>query len=162
MLAKAVLREPWERFPQPVECLEIGCGLGLGGIAALACGLDVTFCDRDETALRFASGNARLNGFDRFRIEKLDFGSPPAGLSVPVIIGSDVLYKPPLIDPVVAFLGAVLSPAGIGLIADPDRASARPFREAAERAGFRVESQFIRAGEPGGERHKGTLYRIAK
>src|SRR5437879_4526309 len=64
MLAKAILREPW----QPgLEALEIGCGLGLPGIAALARGLHVTFSDYDLTALRFAAGNARLNGFSDFK-----------------------------------------------------------------------------------------------
>src|SRR5262245_54598950 len=39
MLAKAVLRESWA---PGLEVLEIGCGLGLPGIAALARGLHVT------------------------------------------------------------------------------------------------------------------------
>src|SRR5262249_24583674 len=41
MLGKAVVREPWEKYPQPVRVLEVGCGLGLAGIACLACGLSV-------------------------------------------------------------------------------------------------------------------------
>src|SRR5690242_14922433 len=48
MLAKAVLREPW---PAGAEALEIGCGLGLPGVAALARGLRVTFSDYDPAAL---------------------------------------------------------------------------------------------------------------
>src|SRR5262245_54921932 len=40
MLAKAVLREDWR---PGLEALEIGCGLGLPGLAALARGLRVTF-----------------------------------------------------------------------------------------------------------------------
>ena len=46
--------------------LEVGCGLGLPGIAALARGLRVIFSDYDATAIRFAANNARLNGFDNF------------------------------------------------------------------------------------------------
>src|SRR2546422_4979265 len=61
MLAKAILREPWAAG---LEALEIGCGLGLPGIAALSVGLRVTFSDYDATALRFAADNARANGFD--------------------------------------------------------------------------------------------------
>src|SRR5262249_41452647 len=55
MLAKAVLREPWEKYPRPVQVMEVGCGLGLAGIACLARGLSVTFSDVDETALAFAA-----------------------------------------------------------------------------------------------------------
>src|SRR4051794_35607433 len=61
MLANFVAREPWETYPQPVRVLEVGCGLGLAGIACLSRGLDVTFSDVDETAVAFAANNARLN-----------------------------------------------------------------------------------------------------
>src|SRR5438874_2969191 len=63
MLAKGVLAEPW---PGGLTVLEVGCGLGLPGIAALARGLRVIFSDYDATAVRFAANNARLNGFDNF------------------------------------------------------------------------------------------------
>ena len=70
MLAKAILREPW----QPgLEALEVGCGLGLPGIAALAAGLRVIFSDYDATALHFAAANARDNGFHDFRLLQLDW-----------------------------------------------------------------------------------------
>ena len=74
MMAKAILREPWQDFPvrasDKIEALEIGCGLGLPGLAALAVGLRVIFSDYDETAVRFAADNARLNGFKDFRTEQ--------------------------------------------------------------------------------------------
>src|SRR5437762_5099008 len=63
MLAKAILREPWS---DGLHALEVGCGLGLPGIAALARGLRVTFSDYDATALHFAALNSRLNGFNDF------------------------------------------------------------------------------------------------
>src|SRR5437879_4103786 len=59
MLAKFLLRQKW---PAGLRALEVGCGLGLPGIAALKAGLHVTFSDCDATALRFAANNARLNG----------------------------------------------------------------------------------------------------
>src|SRR5439155_1362983 len=70
MLAKAVLRETW----QPgLEALEVGCGLGLPGIAALSRGLRVIFSDYDATALRFAASDARLNGFENFTTLQMDW-----------------------------------------------------------------------------------------
>src|SRR5262249_22059753 len=86
MLAKAILRENWQ---SGLEALEIGCGLGLPGIAALSCGLRVVFSDWDATALRFAAENARANGFDDFRLLQLDWRSPPTHRLFPVILGSD-------------------------------------------------------------------------
>src|SRR6516164_6134817 len=80
MLAKVILRETW---PARTAALEIGCGLGLPGIAALAVGLRVTFSDYDATALRFAADNARVNGFEAFRTMQLDWRWPPEGMLVP-------------------------------------------------------------------------------
>jgi predicted nicotinamide N-methyase len=164
MLAKAVLREPWDKFAlrlgRPPEVIEVGCGLGLGGIAALARGLRVTFSDCDETAVSFAAANARLNGLKGFSILPLDLRSPPNDVKFPVVIGSDLMYEPRMVEPLAAFLKAVLAPGGVALITDPDRTSARSFRWAAGQAGLIAEPSFVRAGEPGGERVKGTLYRV--
>ena len=163
MLAKVVVRERWESYPQPVRVLEVGCGLGLAGVACLARGLDVTFSDVDETALRFAERNARLNGFPAgFRTRPLDFRAPPDDTKYPVVIGSDLMYEERLVGPLVGLLRAVLAPGGVCLIADPDRLAARVFRWKLEEAGYAVTPEFIRAGEPGGERTKGTLYRIKR
>lgn len=162
MLAKAVLREPWELSPRP-SVLEVGCGLGLAGVACLARGLHVTFSDVDVTALTFAERNARLNGFARgFRSLPLDFRSPPEGEQFSVVIGSDLMYEERLVDPLVALLDAVLAPGGVCLIADPDRLPARPFRWKLLQAGYDAVADFARAGEPGGERTKGTVYRIRR
>ncbi len=161
MLAKVVVREPWGKYPQPVRVLEVGCGLGLAGIACLARGLEVTFSDVDETALAFAATNARHNGFTAgFHTRLLDFRSPPDNVKYPVVIGSDLMYEERLVNPLVGLLQAVLAPGGVCLIADPDRRAARVFKWKLQEAGYDVTTEFVRAGEPGGDRTKGTLYRI--
>jgi predicted nicotinamide N-methyase len=157
MLARAVLREPW----QPgLEALEIGCGLGLPGIAALAVGLRVTFTDYDATALHFAADNARLNGFDDFRTLQLDWRDPPAGLRVPVVLGADLIYELRNVEPLVKLLKTILAPAGLCLLTDQDRVPAVALRESLAEHGLCFTTRLMRAGEPGGRRFKGTLYRI--
>jgi len=160
MLAKVVVREDWSVYPEPVRALEVGCGLGLAGIAALACGLHVTFSDVDETALAFAARNARLNGFNDFQTILLDFRDPPDDVKYPVVLGSDLMYEERMVGPLIGLLGAALAPGGVCLITDPDRAPARTFRWKLGEAGYDVTPKLVRAGEPGGERTKGTLYRI--
>jgi predicted nicotinamide N-methyase len=161
MLAKVVVRENWAAYPQPVHVLEVGCGVGLAGVAALARGLRVTFSDLDETAVAFAAANARLNGFaDGFRTLPLDFRCPPADVKYPVVMGSDLMYEERLVDPLVGLLRAVLAPGGVCLITDPDRTPAKVFRWKLAEAGYDVTPELVRAGEPGGPRVKGTLYRI--
>jgi predicted nicotinamide N-methyase len=164
MLAKVVLREDWAKYPRgsdgELDVLEIGCGLGLGGIAALACRLRVTFSDVDEMAVRFAVENAKRNGHANARSLPLDLRSPPPGVTFPVIIASDVMYEERLVEPVAKFIQAVLVPGGTALVTDPDRNAARSFRWVCGEVGLDVETSFVRAGEPGGERTKGTLYRL--
>ncbi len=160
MLAKVVMREKWSPESRGQPVLEVGCGLGLAGIAALARGFEVTFSDVDETALSFAAKNARLNGFTKFESRLLDFRDPPTDRKYPIVLGSDLMYEERLVMPLVGLLDAVLAPDGVCLITDPDRTPARHFRWKLAEAGYQVAPELVRAGEPGGERTKGTLYRI--
>lgn len=157
MLAKAILREPWT---PGLEALEIGCGLGLPGIAALSMGLRVIFSDCDATALEFAAGNARRNGFDQFRLLPFDWSAPPDDLRVPVVLASDLLYEIRNVEPIVKLIARVLQPGGVCLLTDQDRVPSHVLREALPAAGLSFTTQVMRAGEPGGRRVKGTLYRI--
>jgi predicted nicotinamide N-methyase len=157
MLAKAVLREPW---PAGREALEVGCGLGLPGIAALAAGLCVTFTDYDATALHFAADNARLNGFDTFGLLQLDWRCPPTDLRAPVVLAADLIYELRNVDPLVRLLKAILAPGGLCLLTDQDRVPSVTLRESLAEHGLDFTTQMMRAGQPGGRRVKGTLYRI--
>jgi len=157
MLAKAILREKWT---PGLEALEIGCGLGLPGIAALSMGLRVTFSDYDATALRFAGNNARLNGFEEFNLLQLDWRSPPADLKFPVVFGSDLIYELRSVSPLVGLLKQVLHPEGVCLLTDQDRVPSHLLRETLTREGMTFTTRTMRAGEPGGRRLKGTLYRV--
>jgi predicted nicotinamide N-methyase len=156
MLAKAILREPWAGQ----EALEFGCGLGLAGVVALSMGLRVTFSDYDPCALRFASDNARINGFTDFQTLLLDWRNPPADLKAPVLLGSDLIYELRNVEPLVHFIKQVLAPGGLCLITDQDRVPAQALRETLCARGIDFTTQITRAGEPGGRRLKGTLYRI--
>jgi predicted nicotinamide N-methyase len=159
MLAKVVARETWELGQ---EALEIGCGLGLPGIVALSRGLRVIFSDYDATALRFAADNARANGFRDFRTLQLDWRYPPEDLRVPVVLGSDLVYEIRNVAPLVGLIKHVLLPGGICLLTDQDRVPANVLRESLASEGLTYTTQVVRAGEPGGRRLKGTLYRITQ
>lgn len=157
MLAKAILHEPWT---PGTEALEVGCGLGLPGIVALSMGLKVTFGDYDACALRFAADNARLNGYGDFRTQQLDWRCPPDDLGAPVILASDLVYELRNVAPIVAFLKKVMLPGGVCLLTDQDRIPSHSFKEILQSEGLTFTTKMMRAGEPGGRRLKGTLYRI--
>jgi predicted nicotinamide N-methyase len=157
MLAKAILREPWD---DGLHALEIGCGLGLPGVAALARGLAVTFTDYDLTALRFAEINARSNGFSQFDLLPLDWRNPPADLRVPVVLGSDLIFEARNVDPLVALIRKILLPDGVCLLTDQDRIPSERLRSRLVDEGLAFTTKVMHAGEPGGRRVKGSLYRI--
>jgi predicted nicotinamide N-methyase len=157
MLAKVILREPWA---PGLEALEVGCGLGLPGLAALAAGLRVIFSDVDTAAMHFADLNARANGFDRFRLLQLDWNDPPADLRVPVVLASDLFFESRNIEPLVGLIRKVLEPGGVCLLSDENRAPPDVLQGELTRAGLSFSPSVIRAGEPGKRRSKGTLYRI--
>lgn len=159
MLAKAILHEPWT---PATEALEVGCGLGLPGVVALSMGLKVIFSDYDACALRFAGDNARLNGHHEFRTLQLDWRAPPDDLRVPVILASDVVYELRNVAPLIAFFKKVLLPGGVCLLTDQDRVPAHALREILQAEGWPFTMRMMRAGEPGGRRHKGTFYRITR
>jgi hypothetical protein len=120
----------------------------------------VSFSDYDRTALEFAEVNARLNGFEEFEVLPLDWRSLPSGLRFPLIIGADVIYELRNINPLVNLMKEMLEPDGTCLLADPDRLPAYNLCDALVGEGFQYTCQTVHAGEPGGRRHNGTLYRI--
>lgn len=159
MLARAILRAEW---PAGTTSLEIGCGLGLPGIAALAKGMRVVFSDCDLTALRFAGMNAKLNGFTNFELLPIDWRHPPENASFSLILGSDLVYERRHVDPLVSLISKVLAPEGLCLLTDQDRPPSAYLREVLAASGLTFTTEMMRAGEPGGHRYKGTLYRISK
>lgn len=126
-LATIVLED---RHIRGTRALEIGCGLGLPGIAALARGLHVTFSDYDAAALRYAAGNARLNGFGNFSTLHMDWRQPPAGLSTPLLLASEPIYVLEHVEPLADFIAQVLEPGGCFIMADAGRLQAEALRGA--------------------------------
>jgi predicted nicotinamide N-methyase len=164
MLAKVLVREPW-----PTEALvpatrwhtlEIGCGLGLPGVVALSLGLRVTFSDYDATALRFAADNARVNGCTDFDLLQMDWREPPKERRFRLLLASDLIYEMRSVAPLVALIEALLAPDGECLLTDQDRVPSQVLRGTLTERGLPFTTQVVRAGEPGGRRMKGTLYRI--
>lgn len=158
MLAEVVLAEPWEERGADLEALEIGCGVGVSGMAALTRGLHVTFTDVDEAAVQLAAANARLNGLTRFETAAVDVRAKP-DRQFPVLLAADVCYEVRLTEAVAKFVKAALAPGGLALLTDTDRYSARPLRWLLEQEGLAVTLTPMKAGPPGNVQ-KGYLYRI--
>lgn len=137
-LAQALSRAGW---PAETEVLELGCGLGLVGLAGLLHGWRVTFSDHDPNAVRCALLNARRNGLaERASGLVLDWRRP-LERRWPVILGSDLTYEPQTIPSLVELLSRMLAPGGVCWIGDPGRTHAGRFFQLAQEQGFHVRIQ---------------------
>lgn len=130
------------------DVLELGCGLGLAGIAAAAAGARVTQTDYEPDALRFAECNARLNLpagtiARTMAFRTLDWRAPDAYPPVDRIIGADITYERSLFQPLLRLMGRTLRPGGRAVLADPDRSIGRDFLALARESGFAVAAQSI-------------------
>lgn len=132
--AAALVREEW---PADTHLLELGAGIGLTGLAALASGLRVTFSDYDEQAVRLALYNAQQNGFSNARGVLLDWRTPGRD-KFPLIVGCDVIYEVRNHSPLLNVVEAMLADSGVCWITDPGRHLADQFVKTAKSRGFAV------------------------
>ena len=110
------------------EWLEIGAGMGVTGIFAAAFGHRITITDHNEDALRFARANAALNGLENVKFALLDWTRPTVAGKYDYIIGSEVIYKDNLLEPLMWLFKSMLLPEGtIFLAGDVRRKSPLSF-----------------------------------
>ncbi|WP_145260155.1 class I SAM-dependent methyltransferase [Calycomorphotria hydatis] len=114
-----------------LRVLELGCGLGLVGLAALAAGHEVTFSDRETPAVEVARLNATENGLDRHHGLIFDWETPPSE-TFPLIVGSDLVYEPSIHAPLLKTVEAMLERDGEFWLGDPGRTHLRTFLNAVE------------------------------
>ena len=134
--AAMILRNVW---PSRLKTLELGCGIGVAGVAALIAGHDVTFADHASAAVRLAVSNAALNDFADAIGMVFDWQHPPSD-QFEFIVASDVLYDAAGHEPLLKTLESMLSDRGVVWIGDGGRANAPRFAELAVRNGWNVES----------------------
>jgi predicted nicotinamide N-methyase len=133
-LAAAILRSTL--LPGP-SVLELGCGSGLAGIAALAAGLDVTFSDYVPLAVELAKENAARNGYSGAAGMILDWRAPKAD-RFPLIIGADVTYDRSHFPALLGVVDAMLAAAGEAWFGDAGRGPAEEFVRRALERGWKV------------------------
>jgi predicted nicotinamide N-methyase len=118
--------------------IELGCGVGLPTMVALACGATVLATDHYEAALDFAAYNARTNLGPEPEVFALDWREPDIeGIgSFDMVLAADVLYERKNAAALADLVPKLLAPGGEAIFADPRREEAPVFLEAVERLGF--------------------------
>lgn len=110
-----------------LRVLDLGCGLGVPGVAAAALGAEVTFVDREASAVAFATWNAeKAAGRPQTGCVSNWFHGVTPGC-FDLILLADVTYHPGLHEPVLRQIRAGLAEDGVLVHCDPLRAEATPF-----------------------------------
>jgi predicted nicotinamide N-methyase len=109
--------------------LELGCGLGLVGIAAALAGGRVLATDWSEQALEATRDNAARNGvhIDTARVDWAEPEPVTAQAPWPVVLGSDVLYERRNVSQMLDLLPRLVDHRGEVWIADPGRSTHEDF-----------------------------------
>lgn len=141
--------------------LELGCGLGLDTMAAMAAGFEVTSTDYYEDALHVARGNAARNLGHEPRVRMVNWRQWPEDLGTfDVVIAADVLYEKEYATLVGKCIARALAPGGVAVVADPGRLALPAFREQLPVAGLAIESVVTMPYEAGAVKQQVQLLRI--
>ena len=108
------LRGEWHSFFEnnnPI-ILELGCGIGLVGIAATFARANVTFSDYENDAINFTKNNFFLNFGKRANTILLDWRNPNHNQQYKIILAADILYEKRFLDPVYNTLNMLLAENG--------------------------------------------------
>lgn len=148
--ARAIAARMLDRPPlSGSRVLDVGCGLGLSGLAAGLSGAEVTFVDHVDEPLAFVAESARRLGLCRFSAERIDFTRERLGEKFDLVLAADVVYDPNDYDALVDFLLAHLAPAGVLLLTESLRADAKHVVRALERAGLGLRTDDVWIPEDG-------------
>lgn len=131
--------------------LDLGCGLGLSGIAAGLLGGRVTFADNHPDALSFARRNAAAAGLLDMQFLLVDWRTPEWARPFDRVLGADVIYERPEHEPIADLLGVLLAEGGSAWLGDPCREAANDFVAGWVSRGGRAQSVRVEP-HPGEER----------
>lgn len=121
-----------------VRAMDLGCGMGLAGVAAARLGLEVLFADIETAALLFARLNS-LGDQGRCRARKVNWQKDRLGERFDLILGADIVYDRSqwqFLDP---FFRAHLAPGGCILLGEPGRLSGEEFMGWITSGGWKLE-----------------------
>ncbi len=121
-----------------LPCLDMGCGLGLTALVGQFLGARVLALDYEAEAVRFAAGNAEVNGVHPAPLwAVMDWRYPAVRRgSVARIWGGDIMYEKRFVAPVMRFLEHALAPDGVAWVAEPGRTVYEAFLQALHGGGW--------------------------
>jgi predicted nicotinamide N-methyase len=159
--ALALSRHLSKRDLAATRAIELGCGVGLPTIVALARGATVLATDHYEAALDFTAHNARTNLNLEPDTTLLDWRTPDIERlgTFDLVLAADVLYERKNAAALADLVPRLLAPGGEALFADPRRDEAPVFLVAMEKRGFEDTREEVTV-EQGARGVKVILHRL--
>lgn len=132
--------------------IELGCGLGLPGMAAGLSGARVLFTDIKPEALEYARRNVAANRLESPQVDfaTLDWENPELEERYDIVLGAEILYDYFMHDSLLKLIDRLLAPGGTLMLADRKRLVVDRFMGRLHTAGFRTERRDLEI-EPLGE-----------
>jgi predicted nicotinamide N-methyase len=145
------------------RAIELGCGVGLPTVVALARGAEVLATDHYEAALDFAAHNARANLIQEPETALLDWHAVEAERlgTFDLVFASDVLYERRNAPALVDLILGLLAPGGEAIFADPRRKDAPLFLELMEEREFKKTTEEMQVNQ-GGRRFKVLVHLLRR
>lgn len=142
------------------RAVELGCGVGLVGVAAGLMGWRVTAVDHDEDATAFAELNASRNGVTLEATQQIDFIEEPAVSRFDCILAADLLYERRLSEPLARWIAGAMKPGGVALVSDPNRSAADGFPDCLARYGLTAQAEPVTTTAPAGLVTRGRIWTV--
>ncbi len=119
-----------------MRILDLGCGLGLAGLAVARRGGNVTFGDYLDEPLEFVRATLARLGITTSTVKTIDFLRSDETMTYDMIFAADIVYDPSHYAPLAAFLDRSLAPRGTIMLTESLRADATVFLEGMTARGF--------------------------
>jgi predicted nicotinamide N-methyase len=130
-----------------MRVLDLGCGMGLSGVVAAACGASVLFADLEPDALLFAQLNSAPY-HPRTRARRLDWRQDRLDESFDLILGADILYERKQWDFLNPFWESHLAANGKILLGEPGRQTGEMFLPWIRAHGWALAEESIELTRP--------------
>lgn len=155
-----------DRFRAVQSAIELGAGLGAGGIVLAKLGIPTTLTDVSQDALDILRIHLRENGVGcasgsqcpGARVSQLDYFRPATlgPKQFGLVVGSDILFEKRNCRPVAETIAVLLGEGGRAYVADPFRSTADSFADCAQEAGLSVSQTTLILPSPAPNRSPGV------
>lgn len=146
-----------------LDCLDLGCGLGLVSLAGAWLGARVLGVDYELRAVVQARANAALNRVEGASFALMDWRRPALRAGVfHRIWGGDILYEKRFFEPVEALFAHALAPGGRVLVGEPRRTVSAEVWQWLSGRGWRLGRVAEKVVEHAGQKPMVRLWELAR